>query len=309
MISVVIPLYNKEKQIANTLRSVFDQTYTDYEIIVVNDGSTDNSVAVVESLNDSRIRLIHQKNAGVSAARNRGIEDAKGEYIALLDGDDEWKPEFLETMLTLVERYPNCRVFAGNYTQVDNTGKHSPTIINGITFKGSDGILDNYFTVAAKSNPPVWSSCVMTTKDVFETVGGFPIGVKSGEDLLTWARIACRYKIAYTILPLAYYNMGEGYNFSKLPPRSQDNNDPVGIGLNELLMNNNTMPGLRQYISLWHKMRASVALRYGEIRETFHESLMSLKYNHKNYKVIPFMVLALLPRSIRNKIISLRNYM
>lgn len=309
MISVVIPLYNKEKQITNTLRSVFDQTYTDYEIIVVNDGSTDNSVAVVESLNDSRIRLIHQKNAGVSAARNRGIEDAKGEYIALLDGDDEWKPEFLETMLTLVERYPNCRVFAGNYTQVDNTGKHSPTIINGITFKGSDGILDNYFTVAAKSNPPVWSSCVMTTKDVFETVGGFPIGVKSGEDLLTWARIACRYKIAYTILPLAYYNMGEGYNFSKLPPRSQDNNDPVGIGLNELLMNNNTMPGLRQYISLWHKMRASVALRYGEIRETFHESLMSLKYNHKNYKVIPFMVLALLPRSIRNKIISLRNYM
>ena len=309
MISVVIPLYNKEKQIANTLRSVFDQTYTDYEIIVVNDGSTDNSVAVVESLNDSRIRLIHQKNAGVSAARNRGIEDAKGEYLALLDGDDEWKPEFLETMLTLVERYPNCRVFAGNYTQVDNTGKHSPTIINGITFKGSDGILDNYFTVAAKSNPPVWSSCVMTTKDVFETVGGFPIGVKSGEDLLTWARIACRYKIAYTILPLAYYNMGEGYNFSKLPPRSQDNNDPVGIGLNELLMNNNTMPGLRQYISLWHKMRASVALRYGEIRETFHESLMSLKYNHKNYKVIPFMVLALLPRSIRNKIISLRNYM
>ena len=92
MISVVIPLYNKEKQIANTLRSVFAQTYTDYEIIVVNDGSTDNSVAVVESLNDPRIRLIHQKNAGVSAARNRGIEEARGEYIALLDGDDEWKP-------------------------------------------------------------------------------------------------------------------------------------------------------------------------------------------------------------------------
>lgn len=309
MISVVIPLYNKEKQIANTLRSVFAQTYTDYEIIVVNDGSTDNSVAAVESLNDPRIRLIHQKNAGVSAARNRGIEEARGEYIALLDGDDEWKPIFLESMLALAKKYPSCNVFAGNYTQVDDSGKQSATVINGLAFNGSDGILDNYFTVAAQSNPPVWSSCVMTTKAVFDSVEGFPVGVRSGEDLLTWARIACKYKIAYTKLPLAYYNMGEGYNFSKLPPRSQDNNDPVGIGLNELLTNYNTIPGLRQYISLWHKMRASVALRYGEIRETFHESVIALKYNHRNYKVVPFMILAILPKPLRNKIISLRNYM
>lgn len=155
MISVVIPLYNKEKQIANTLRSVFAQTYTDYEIIVVNDGSTDNSVAVVESLNDPRIRLVHQKNAGVSAARNRGIEEARGEYIALLDGDDEWKPILLESMLALAKKYPSCNVFAGNYTQVDDSGKQSATVINGLSFNGSDGILDNYFTVAAQSNPPV----------------------------------------------------------------------------------------------------------------------------------------------------------
>ena len=66
---------------------------------------------------------------------------------------------------------------------------------------------------------------------------------------------------------------------------------------------------MRQYISLWHKMRASVALRYGEIRETFHESVIALKYNHKNYKVVPFMILAILPKHLRNKIISLRNYM
>lgn len=309
MISVVIPLYNKEKQIARTLRSVFSQTYTDYEIVIVNDGSTDGSAAAVESLEDPRIRLVTQKNAGVSAARNRGISEARGEYIALLDGDDEWKPDFLEKMLCLVDKYHDCQVFAGNYTQVDNSGRQSPTIIKGLQFDGPDGILDNYFTVAAKSNPPVWSSCVMTTKDVFDSVGGFPAGVKSGEDLLTWARIACRYKIAYSTLPLAYYNMGEGYDFSKLPPRSQDNNDPIGKGLNELLKRHADVEGLRQYISLWHKMRASVALRYGDVRETFHESLTSLRYNPGNYKVIPFMILAITPRFLRNKIISLRNYM
>ena len=94
MISVVIPLYNKEEQIADTLQSIFAQTFQDFEIVIVDDGSTDNSVEEVEKFDDSRIRLIHQTNAGVSAARNRGIEEARGELIAFLDADDEWKPEY-----------------------------------------------------------------------------------------------------------------------------------------------------------------------------------------------------------------------
>lgn len=81
-ISVVIPLYNKEKSIASTLRTVLNQTFSDYEIVIVNDGSTDYSVAEAGKVQDDRIRLIHQQNAGVSAARNRGIEEAKGELIA-----------------------------------------------------------------------------------------------------------------------------------------------------------------------------------------------------------------------------------
>lgn len=95
MISVVIPLYNKEKQIKRTLQSVLTQTFQDFEIVIVNDGSTDNSVIEVEKLKDPRIRLVHQKNAGVSAARNKGIEEAKYELIAFLDADDEWQSEYL----------------------------------------------------------------------------------------------------------------------------------------------------------------------------------------------------------------------
>ena len=100
MISIVIPLYNKERAIINTLQSVLAQTYTDCEIIIVDDGSTDNSLNVVHKriseLENERIRVIHKKNGGVSSARNRGIKEAKGEYVALLDGDDLWEPTFLE---------------------------------------------------------------------------------------------------------------------------------------------------------------------------------------------------------------------
>ena len=115
MISVIIPLYNKEKQIAHTLRSVLNQTYQDFEVVIVNDGSTDCSVSEVEKVGDSRIRLVHQKNGGVSAARNKGIEEAKYELLAFLDADDEWKLEYLETQYNLFEKYPMCSVYACNY--------------------------------------------------------------------------------------------------------------------------------------------------------------------------------------------------
>ena len=98
--SVVIPLYNKGREIARTLGGVAAQTYTPLEVIVVDDGSTDDSARVVEGLDLPGVRLIRQPNGGVSAARNRGIAEAKGDYIALLDADDYWKPEYLERTLS-----------------------------------------------------------------------------------------------------------------------------------------------------------------------------------------------------------------
>jgi len=307
LFSIVIPLYNKEGQITNTLRSVFAQTCTDYEIVIVNDGSTDGSAAAVEAIDDPRIRVIHQQNAGVSAARNRGIAEARGQYIALLDADDEWKPGYLATIAELINKYPDCDVFATNYEFHDSKGKIIPTIINKLTFSTTDGILSNYFEVASYSHPPLWTSAVIVTKSAFKSVGGFPVGIKSGEDLLTWARLASKYKIAYSTTNQAIYNLGEGYDFTKLPPRKQDSGDPVGKELLNLLKNND-INGLKSYISHWHKMRASVALRYGIISETLYESLQSLKYNYRNYKVFPFILLALIPQYLRKKIIALRNY-
>lgn len=299
MISVVIPLYNKEKQIAHTLQSVFNQTFQNFEVVIVDDGSTDGSVAEVEKLSDSRIRLIHQKNAGVSAARNRGIEEAKSDLIAFLDADDEWKPEYLATQYRLSQKYPDCNVFACNYEFRDTEGKVTPTIIRKLPFIGEDGILSNYFEVASCSHPPICSISIMVRKSAIQAIGGFPVGIKSGEDLLTWARLAVNGQIAYSKKVVAIYDLGEGYVLTNLPPRRQDIGDPVGKELVKLLSVYSEKMALKRYISHWHKMRASVAIRYGEKIETMKEVLRSLFYYPFNMKVIPFFFLAMLPKMVR----------
>ena len=110
MISVVIPLFNKEKSISDTINSVLRQDFSDFEIVVVDDGSTDGSVAIVEAMNDPRIRLIKQANGGPSKARNIGVKNAKGEWIVLLDADDELMPEALSTFTQLISKHPNVDI-------------------------------------------------------------------------------------------------------------------------------------------------------------------------------------------------------
>ena len=304
MISIVIPLYNKEQSITSTLQTVLKQTYQDFEIVIVDDGSTDHSVEEVKKVIDPRIRLIHQSNAGVSAARNRGIDDARGEYIAFLDADDEWKPDYLKAQYELTLKYTECSVFTCNYEFKDTQEKVTSTIIRKLPFKDEDGILSNYFEVASCSHPPLWTSAVMVKKSAIQSIDGFPIGIKSGEDLLTWARLACKYSIAYTKISQAIYNLGEGYNKKNLPPRRQDKGDPVGKSLVELYKKYPKTRGMKAYISHWHKMRASVAIRYDERKETIYEILQSLRYNIRNMKVMPFLILALIPQKLRHMIIS-----
>lgn len=304
MISVVIPLYNKEKSIASTLRTVLNQTFSDYEIVIVNDGSTDGSVEEIEKVQDDRIRLVHQPNAGVSAARNRGIEEAKGDLIAFLDADDEWKPEYLATQYHLFQKYPECSVFACNYEFRDVSGKVTPTLIHKLPFVGEDGILSNYFEVASCSHPPICSISVMVKKQVMQAIGGFPVGVTSGEDLLTWARLSINDHIAFCKRSLAIYNLGEGYDYTHLPPRRQDRNDPVGKSLLQLYKSHPSVIGLRHYISHWHRMRASVAIRFGERWETVREVMIGLYYNPLNVRLMMFFLLAICPAKIRHIIIS-----
>lgn len=296
MISVVIPLYNKEQSIASTLQTVLNQTYQDFEIVIVDDGSTDHSVGEVTKMTDPRIRLIHQENAGVSAARNRGIEEAKGEYIAFLDADDEWKSDYLKTQYELTQKYPECSVFACNYEFKDGQGKVTPTIIRKIPFKGEDGILSNYFEVASCSHPPICSITIMVKKNAIQSIGGFPVGIKSGEDLLTWARLAVNGKIAYAKQAYAVFNV-EGYSISEKPKRIPAEQDIVGQELKALLKAHPSK-GLRLYNALWHKMRSSIYLRLKMRKKSIREALISIRYNPFNYKLYIYIVLNLLPVKI-----------
>lgn len=306
MISVVIPLYNKEKQIAYTLQSVFEQTFQDFEIVVVDDGSTDNSVEEVEKFDDSRIRLIHQTNAGVSAARNRGIEEARGELIAFLDADDEWMPEYLATQYGLYQKYPECSVYACNYEFRDSEGKVTPTIICKLPFEGEDGVLSNYFEVASCSHPPLWTSAVVIKKSAIQAIGGFPIGIKSGEDLLTWARLAVSGTIAYSRKSLAMFIRDEGLFNKDQQLRVPEKEDIVGQELKKLYNINRHIIGLNKYVALWHKMRTRIFIDKKDRKKAIKECLISMKYN-MNVKILVFLVLIFLPLSFSRKVFKFSN--
>ena len=289
MISVIIPLYNKETGIATALRSVLAQTYQDFEAIVVDDGSTDRSATIVKSINDPRIRLIHQQNAGVSAARNRGIAEAKGEYIAFLDADDEWMPEFLGEIVALQREFPECKAQATNYV-FNSRGVKSQTILRKIPFKSERGILTNYFEVASCSHPPVWTSAVCIERELLQEIGGFPVGVKLGEDLLVWARIAMRTHWAYSLKALSQYNFDQ-ISFKEPPTRTPEEVDIVG---KELIKLRNEYPhtkGIKLYLSHWHKMRSSMYMRLGYKKECRKEAFMALRYNPLNYKIYAYLII------------------
>jgi len=196
-ISVVIPLYNKTPHIQRALQSVFVQTSQDFEIVVVDDGSTDGGADVVRSIYDPRLRLIQQENAGVSVARNRGIQEAKADLVAFLDADDAWKPEFLETILRLRERFPDAGAYATAYELHEPNGKVIQPRYKDIPPSPWEGLIPNYFR-AALGTPPVWASAVAVPNGVLRDVGYFPIGERLGEDGDMWLRIALRYSIAFS---------------------------------------------------------------------------------------------------------------
>ena len=301
-ISVVIPLYNKKETILRVLNSVLSQTVLPYEIIVVNDGSTDGSEQIVAQLDHPLIRLVSQSNQGVSAARNLGIAEARNDWIAFLDADDEWLPEFLQTITELFEKYPECSLVATSYYMQDTEGRRERNHLSKIKFKGDHGIIRNYFQVASCSHPPINSSAVAVQKEVIESIGGFPAGVTSGEDLLTWARIAAAYPIAYSVIPQSVFIQDPAHFYARKPNRIPQKPDIVGRSLVAIARTNKRLPGIRKYISHWHKMRSSIYLRLGMKRESFRESIISLSYYLLNFKVISYFFLLGLPTSLTSKI-------
>jgi len=195
-ISVIIPLYNKKKYIMRAINSVLNQTYRHFELIIIDDGSTDGAINEIRKIKDHRIKVIQQNNRGVSAARNRGIEEAKGELVAFLDADDVWKRDFLETIINLRGKYPQAGAYgtAVEFKMPDGSVKLAQ--YESISKEAWEGIIDNYFQCSMK-NPLITASSVAIPKKVFKNVGEFPQNIVRGEDLDMWCRIALEYPIAF----------------------------------------------------------------------------------------------------------------
>lgn len=201
--SVVIPLYDKERHIKATIDSVLAQNFVDFEIIVVDDGSIDSSLAVVKSITDDRIKVFTTKNQGASSARNFGIEQASANYIALLDADDYWYPFYLEEQKRLIDLYPEQFVFS-TAQKISKYGKRYPCTYSIDLGQETDGIV-NYFRASMISSI-IHTSAVVIHKAVFKCVGKFDPNIQSGQDTDLWIRIGLNYAIAFSTKICSEYN-------------------------------------------------------------------------------------------------------
>ncbi|MCX8082786.1 MAG: glycosyltransferase [bacterium] len=268
-VSVVIPLYNKVRYIGRAVESILSQTMQDFELIVVNDGSTDGSERVVEGYKDSRIRIIHRDSPspGGHKARNEGIRNAKSDLIAFLDGDDEWRESFLETVLRLRARFSSAGAYATAYEEREGEKIKVPKFWY-IPEGDWEGIIPDYFKSCVYGTSPVWTGAVAVPKGVFEEAGYFPEGVKKGGDLDMWARIALRYPIAFSRYVGAVYYKDIPGSVIKLHKVLEG--FKVVDTLEEYLRNNPDIPERRkryiiEYANRFRLSSASHCIKAGEI--------------------------------------------
>jgi len=268
--SIIIPLYNKSPHIEQTIHSVFAQTHQDFEIIVVDDGSTDEGADIVAAINDPRLRLARQANAGVSAARNKGIDMANSNFVAFLDADDLWFPNHLETLTHLISVYPGCGMYATSFTL--GNGNESQTS----KFPLSEPIgwhkiftLEEYLNFMIHSNL-ICTDTICMWKGIFSTIGKFEVGLDRGEDLDMWLRAAVFMPVAFINEITAIYNIGAvNRSLNKCPP-------DLGAGLKrhaEMIASDSFSHDIKEKLYEYYAKRminrGQEALKHGYRKETF----------------------------------------
>jgi len=188
--SIVVPLYNKEKLVYHSVRSILDQSFNDFEIIIVDDGSIDFSLNVVNKFNDPRVSIIRQSNMGPASARNSGVKVSKSDYICFLDADDRWDIDFLKRMSKLITMAPKASLYAIQYREVGDDGSIYHHNYSCPLSSKNYGYVDDFFNVYLKNHVPVSSSSVCVKKCDLIRVNGFPKGAYVGEDIYTWLKLA-----------------------------------------------------------------------------------------------------------------------
>jgi len=192
-LSIIIPTFNRCKLLNRALNSVFNQTYSDYEVIVIDDGSTDDTAEMLQK-NFTHLRYSYQSNHGVSAARNKGLELVKGEWVAFLDSDDEWLPQKLEKQISLLKVKPDYKIchteelWIRNGVRVNQMKKHK---------KAGGWIFPQCLPLCAMS-----PSSILIHRSVFDSIGYFDTSLPACEDYDLWLRITAKYPVLYLEEPL-----------------------------------------------------------------------------------------------------------
>lgn len=292
--SVIIPLYNKEAEIEDTILSILAQSYQPFEIIVVDDGSTDSGADIVRAIESPLIRLITQRNQGECAARNRAIEEARGEYMALLDGDDTWQPEFLAEIASMIAEFPNCGVYSTAFNIVSHDGlflSDSPT---------QRGVVANFFKDSLTRNIVIPSASVIP-KVVVGEVGGFPAGMKMGGDQYMWIKIARKYKICFSPKNLTNYSkIASNRSSSIYTPESSDYSF-------ETLYNPEAEEYDREFIARVALGKALVVSAKGGTREARHTANIFAFTKYSRRIVAKVRLLNILPIFLRMPLFNLYN--
>lgn len=201
--SVIIPLYNKEATLLRTLQSVAAQTTAAFEVLVIDNGSTDAGPVLATAFG-APVRLLQINERGVSQARNAGINAAQGNFTVFLDADDSWEPDFLTTLQTLINDFPEAGWYAIGYAFKWANRLQAPQLPLPKAF--SRGYLPNYFELVAKGDMIATASSVAIHSKVCQSMGGFAVGESIGEDQDLWARIALQHLVAFDKKICAYYH-------------------------------------------------------------------------------------------------------
>lgn len=260
--TVIIPILNRKEYISRALDSVMAQTIKDFEIIVIDGGSTDGGPEIIKSYKDDRIRLFVQKGNGISNARNYGVKLSRTNFLTFLDADDEWSNDHLEILLRLWSKFPNAGMYSQSYICKNNNNilrnsKIKMNIYSGFPKKPWEGIIPNYFESAVDGSNPVWTGVVGIPKKVFDNVGGFDENAIIGEDLDLWAKIALRYPVVFNWeIGAVYYKDAKNRVCSRVKPSEYH---PVIVNGKKLLKNGDVP---KQFIEIYKEFIAKKAITY-----------------------------------------------
>lgn len=272
--SVIISLYNKETHIKSTIESVLAQTFQDFEIIVVNDGSTDASEAIVNSISDHRIKYFKQDNKGASAARNTAISKASGQYLALLDADDLWQESYLETISQLIKSHPDHQVFAAA-VNIETSNGVIRSVYSIKDIRDKDIYIVDYFE-SSYINTVLTSSSTVVHQSVFDKIGTYDTSLKSGQDTDLWIRIGLHYKVVFINDVLATYR----YEKKSLSNRTKRADKPKFDNYIKFESGN---PGLKKFIDL-NRFSMAVLSKLENDQDSFRRFEKEIDYNNLNKK-------------------------